>query len=364
MKRNLLGALLLFSGMAGAQVISFADQNLKNQLLSGMSWLPTGYNQAGDAVLIDTNQDGDIDMAEASVIYGLNISGASISNLSGLEAFVNLEWIQCGANQITTIDAAMFPNLKNLMCGYNPITSLDVTGFANLEELDCEYAQLTSLNVAGMQGLTSIRCSGNALTTLDLTGLSSLAWFSSAAGNPITSFNFDDAVNLYQLAISETMITELDLSHSPLLKFVGISGNPLLQTINFQNGGSALYPFECQIAGESLVSVCTDEGEEDTVAECFHVTPVPVSISAVCAVMGVPDVAVDSIELYPNPTNGEVTITSQQDITSLELYDLQGRLLQTIKGAATVNLSALQSGEYLVKVYSGNAVAVKKVIKN
>jgi Secretion system C-terminal sorting domain len=364
MKRNLLGALLLFSGMAGAQIISFPDQNLKNKLLS-VEYPHSGYGQADNVLAIDSNQDGDIDVAEASVVYGLNISGASITNLSGLEAFVNLEWIQCGANQITSIDAAMFPNLKRLMCGFNPITSLDVTGFTNLEELDCEYAQLTSLTVAGMQGLTLIRCSGNALTTLDLTGLSGLEMFSSSEGNALTSLNFDDAVNLYQLSLSGTMITELDLSHSPLLMNVGITGNPLLQNINFQNGGSALYPFECQIGDNaSLVSICTDPGEEDAVAECFHVIPVPVSISSVCAAMGTPDVAVESIELYPNPTNGQVTITSQQDITSIALFDLQGRLLQTVKGTANIDLSALQSGEYLVKVYSGNAVAVKKVLKN
>ncbi|MFL9844832.1 T9SS type A sorting domain-containing protein [Flavobacterium rhizosphaerae] len=365
MKKFLLPSFLLFYGLAGAQVINFTDQNLKTKLLAEMSATPTGYNQNEVAVLIDTNQDGEIEASEAAAIYGLNISGASISDLSGLEAFSNLEWIQCGVNQITSINAAMFPNLKNLMCGHTSITSLDVTGFTHLEALECEYAQIISLNVAGMQTLKSIRCSGNALTTIDLTGLSNLIEFSSIESNPFTSLNFDDAVNLTQLAISQSMLTELDLSHSPLLMYVGISENSLLESINLRNGGSALVPFECGFTdNQNLTSVCVDDGEEDIVAQCTWL-PVMAEITSVCS-LGTTDFATEPMTIYPNPTEGLINITTNKAIKLFEVYDFQGRLLQKTTPAAgqvSIDLSRLQSGEYLLKAYTDNGWLTKKVIK-
>ncbi|OKS85747.1 T9SS type A sorting domain-containing protein [Mucilaginibacter polytrichastri] len=365
MKKLLLPAFLLLSGLADAQIINFPDANLKTKLLAEISALSTGYDQNGDAVLIDFNGDGEIEAVEAAAIYGLNISGASVSNLSGLEVFINLEWIQCGVNQITSLNTSMFPNLKNLMCGYNPITTLDLTGFTQLEILDCEYAQITSLNVAGMQGLKSLRCSGNALTTLDLSGLSSLEEFTSAE-NPITSLNFDDAVNLSQLTIRQSMLTELDLTHSPLLAYIGFSENPLLETINLKNNGAALVATECQFNNNpNLVSVCVDDGEEETVAQC-NWWPTTAQISSTCSFLDTETFAAKKIELFPNPSDGLVTVHTGFEIKFLELYDLQGRLLQqvtAVQGNTSIDVSNLQNGEYLLKVYTEIGSLSKKILR-
>jgi len=72
--------------------------------------------------------------------------------------------------------------------------------------------------------------------------------------------------------------------------------------------------------------------------------------------------------LYPNPANNVVFIKGD-DIRQIEIYDLQGRTVKTQlissiqDGSATINISTLASGMYLVKIYSKTDKAeIKRLI--
>lgn len=73
--------LLLFFAttlLCQGQIIDFLDPNFKNALLS--------HNP-----IIDTNGDGEIQVVEAQLYSsGLDISNQNISNLDGIEYFVNI----------------------------------------------------------------------------------------------------------------------------------------------------------------------------------------------------------------------------------------------------------------------------------
>ena len=74
-----------------------------------------------------------------------------------------------------------------------------------------------------------------------------------------------------------------------------------------------------------------------------------------------------SIAIYPNPTAGLVNISAAANIRSVQIYDIQGRLLQTAvrdASAVSIDISARQSGIYFVKVISDNGSAVQKIVKN
>jgi len=53
---------------------------------------------------VDQNQDGEISLAEAEDVTYLNVSGADIVNLSGIEMFYNLETLICSRNRLSAID--------------------------------------------------------------------------------------------------------------------------------------------------------------------------------------------------------------------------------------------------------------------
>jgi hypothetical protein len=74
-----------------------------------------------------------------------------------------------------------------------------------------------------------------------------------------------------------------------------------------------------------------------------------------------------SVAISPNPTKNYVSISSKDVITSIQLFDVQGRLIETqLKDNETVtfDLSDKNSGIYFLKVSTENGVKVEKVIKD
>lgn len=72
-----------------------------------------------------------------------------------------------------------------------------------------------------------------------------------------------------------------------------------------------------------------------------------------------------TISLYPNPVNNILNISGAQNITLVTVYDIYGKVLQTVKGdnIRQVDLSAYTSGIYLIKATVGTATLTQKVIK-
>ncbi len=93
----------------------------------------------------------------------LDVMGKRISNLTGLEAFVNLQSLSCGDNQLTSLPA--LPNrLQYLDCYHNQLASL--SSLPNtLQSLRCFHNQLSSLPILP-NNLTLLSCFNNLLTSL------------------------------------------------------------------------------------------------------------------------------------------------------------------------------------------------------
>ncbi len=73
-----------------------------------------------------------------------------------------------------------------------------------------------------------------------------------------------------------------------------------------------------------------------------------------------------SVRMYPNPAKNNLTIVAKETITSVQLFDVQGRLISTKLNAATetnLDLSQQSSGAYFVKVFTDNGVKIEKVVK-
>lgn len=67
--------------------------------------------------------------------------------------------------------------------------------------------------------------------------------------------------------------------------------------------------------------------------------------------------------IYPNPTNGIVTINnSKQENMTITVYDINGSTLSTTT-KSQVNISNLASGIYIFKIATKNGEVVKRVVK-
>ncbi|MFN8326636.1 MAG: T9SS type A sorting domain-containing protein [Flavobacteriaceae bacterium] len=81
-----------------------------------------------------------------------------------------------------------------------------------------------------------------------------------------------------------------------------------------------------------------------------------------------PDVATDnSVSIYPNPARNNVNITSKNTIKTIELYDVQGRVLQSQvidSQSSTMDISSKSKGVYFLKVVTEKGIKVEKLVKN
>ena len=72
----------------------------------------------------------------------------------------------------------------------------------------------------------------------------------------------------------------------------------------------------------------------------------------------------ESVTVSPNPTNGNININSRFNIKSIELYDVQGRILETVIGNKNViDISDKTNGIYFLKINTENGSKVEKIVK-
>jgi hypothetical protein len=88
------------------------------------------------------------------------------------------------------------------------------------------------------------------------------------------------------------------------------------------------------------------------------------------ATLGVNDnVLEQNVNLFPNPARDFITISNGTDvmINSIEIYDMNGRLVHQLKvdstSDQTINVSELTTGMYFINITSDQATVVKRLIK-
>ncbi len=88
-----------------------------------------------------------------------------------------------------------------------------------------------------------------------------------------------------------------------------------------------------------------------------------------CAVLGVEDVNVknNTVSIYPNPARNTITISSKEALKAYRIYDESGRLVtadSSLKGnKQDINLSAIQTGNYVITIETEKQTINKKLIK-
>jgi surface protein len=84
--------------------------------------------------------------------------------------------------------------------------------------------------------------------------------------------------------------------------------------------------------------------------------------------LGINDSSLDSVSLYPNPTQSTVTIVSPQTIvTSAMVYDIAGRIVSKVdfrnKTSYQIDLSDMEAAVYLIEIATENGTVMKRVMK-
>ena len=196
--KKLLLILLCLPFMTFGQMTYVPDDNFEQELIN------LGYDNIIDDYVLTSN---------INLLDSLNVSDLNISDLTGIEDFTNLEYLDCGFNQLTSLDVSQSPALTSLNCSTNVITSLNLSQCPALEYLECGVNQLTSLDLSQSSSLSSLSCVGNQLTNLDVSQNTSLTQLYCAM-NQLTSLDVRNGNN--------TNLTDFWSGNNPNLSCINV----------------------------------------------------------------------------------------------------------------------------------------------
>ena len=143
--------LMVFPDRTFSQMVTISDANMLN-------WLQNNYPSCITGSQLDTTC---VDIVnEVSV----NISSIGANDLTGIQYFDNLQTLQCGGNNNTTLPV-LPSGLIELNCSNGVLTGLPQLP-VGLEKLNCSGNNLVTLQTVLPATLYEIRCNNNNLTML------------------------------------------------------------------------------------------------------------------------------------------------------------------------------------------------------
>ncbi|WP_374550660.1 T9SS type A sorting domain-containing protein [Flavobacterium sp.] len=219
--KNLFFFLLFLTGTTNAQIVNIPDANFKDALLQ-IYGIGNAKDINGNDIKIDSNLDGEIQESEAQNVYQLWVDGFSIYNLTGIEAFVNLEFLECSTNILVSLDLSQNINLNTIDCKNNQLTYLNVSQCIGLINLNCSENQLSSLDISQNPNLITLNCENNQLVNLDVSqniNLTSL-YFNDLS----TTFDFSQNTSLINLRYASPNLDTINLSNNINLVDLTVSG--------------------------------------------------------------------------------------------------------------------------------------------
>jgi len=109
-----------------------------------------------------------------NTIINLNVSNLSISDLTGIEDFRDLESLGAANNSLTSFNLSSNINLKGLTAGNNNLTSVDLSSNINLVTLQLNNNNIRIINISSNVNLEFLNLRNNNLTSLDVSMLPKL----------------------------------------------------------------------------------------------------------------------------------------------------------------------------------------------
>lgn len=367
MKKFILLTILGIAGFVKSQNVNIPDANFKAYLLGNPQ--------------INTNNDSQIQVSEAVAFTGtIACNAMNISNLTGIESFVNitslsfaqnqvtnldiskntsLTYLDCSVNQLTSLDVSKNLALKNLICFNNQLTNLDITKNINLTQLTTYKNPLTTLNVTKNYALQTLICYENQLTTLDVSknlALKELYCYR----NQIISLELNNNLQLTKLSCDENKLEFLDLSKNTALTDVWCDQN-LIRILNLKNGQNP-----------KIINLdATNNGNEtciivDNVANAYSYSGWKKDATAgydLYCTLAVNETSKKEITISPNPAKDIINFSEK--ITDIKITDLSGKIINQISSSEkSINVSKLVKGYYIIsgKTKTGELIN-KKFIK-
>ena len=175
------------------------------------------------------------------------------------------------------------------------------------------------------------------------------------------SVHFEDASTVYYQTPPSSPTTGWDTVYdeNPSLRWYVLQDEEF--TLFAENESNPTYTFTSPTVTDGLATIMLVISDNqgllyDTVVKSF-----PISLSEV------PDHEHETVTVMPNPTNGSVRVSSDQNIQSIRVLNAEGKLLNTVSvqdKATSLDLARYEGGLFLLNIrFQDGKSMVKKVVK-
>ena len=272
MKKILL-LLLFVTSFSQAQDAFTISESLRTKLMASNDSNGIAKDCAGNAIMIDFNNDLFISDDEALAVCNLQISNSQLTSLQGIENFTNLRVLNCSYNSgLIDIDISNLNNLEEFYfnnCSVSTIALPNITSM--LKQLNGSNNTFTLLNLQNFTSLISLYCYNTSLTSIGLTGCTSLIQIDLSGNSDLTILDFNTLTSLNNVDLSGCTGLKVLLAkngNNPINFGIPNSINPLLLStgglryicLNETNTNIAILQNAINLASSScqLNSLCTD----------------------------------------------------------------------------------------------------------
>lgn len=329
---------------------------------------------------LDDTWDGQVLTSNIDTVTNLDVNCYNcfdtlelIYDLTGIEAFDALENLDCSYHFIDNLNLSSNTNLINVNLKSNSrLTLLELNGNPNLVSLNLMQCSLDFLSLNGASSLTTFYEPYHGMITANFNGCSSLTELDLSPG--VSDVNLNGCTSLTDLEIYNRPIF---LNNNPNLSSLDISSCSSLNEVvlrftaincfNAKNGNSNL---RVRTYFDTTIS-CIEVSDTNIANLNNWIIEPNVSLSTDCSFASncfdFTSVVEQStkIRVYPNPTSNLISIDvlGFENKVHVELYDLNGRLLETSNNVI-VSLKNYQRGIYLLKVSYGEKTELLRVLRD
>lgn len=347
-------ALMMCSLINQAQNVNIPDNNFKTALLGNLQFNP--------------NQDNEISYVEAAAATGqMDVSGLSISDLTGIEAFTGITWLKCSNNNLTTLDVSNNSSLTIVDAFFNQLSSV-ILNNNSLDNVQLSNNNLTTIDVSTSINITALSLNDNPISVIDVSNNLSLTLLG-ISNTSISQVDLSNHNAFQRLFASNTLIDSLNLIANQNLNTLWIFNNQNLNYLNVKNGNNTNMISIIATNNPNLACIEVDDVAWSNVNWPDKDSTAVYSLD--CSTVGFLENRQRDIEMviYPNPAKGYVTIQLDEipENIVINIKDVLGKTLLEQKANSTstlINVSSLPKGIYYVELVNDSYKYAKKLVVN